>query len=456
MRGTLSVGRARRWRVAACVGMGVVCAMLFWLQAAAHAGAASPSTGAASETAGNNHAAAHVNHGLSASLGPGTHYIYAQDATCPDGIDVFKVSGRTLTHIQTVLLAKGDSGIGCSNSHFFGQHHLAAVRTPANSDRGPRARPRSRADCLLLTNGDGNVYSFTIAPNSGLLSTSPASSVNIGTDFAGGDLVVSGSTVFLGTLGEIDVLTVGGGCALTLESQNPTGSEVDVNLALYDPTTVVSADAVSGDMVAYTLEPNNTLIETANDPGQIQATGLGGSGPDSVAVLYGNVYTGEATNIPPRAQGFSFDGSSFTPVAGSPRTGNPGTSNGAAVAGSANNHILIQANQFSGQISWYRLAGGGGRMSSGGDTPLQNPGATDHVCEDPPTTGCVPLMDPLFLPVLRPTQVTVAGNNLLVAQARGGDLEDCALAPDSVYNCHSIATLTGAFSGEGGSAAIFK
>ena len=420
MRGTPSVGRARRWRVAAFVGMGVMCAMVLLLQAAANAGAASSSTGASSETAGNNHVAAHVNNGLGSSLGPGTHYIYAQDATCPDGIDAFKVSGTTLTHIQTVA-------VGCSSSHFYGQHHLAVVRTPSN--------------CLLLTDGDGNVYSFTIAPNSGLLSTSPASSVNIGTDFPGGDLVVSGSTVFVGRLGEIDVLTVGGGCALTRESQNSTGSEVDVNLALYNPTTVVSADANSGDMVAYTLQPNKTVMETANDPGQIFASGTNGSGPDSVDVVYGNVYTGEATNVPPRAQGFSFDGSSFTHVAGSPQTANPGTSNGAAVAGSANNQILIQANQFSGQISWYSLAGGGGRMSSGGDTPLQNPGAADH---------------DLVPPVLVPTQLTVAGNNLFVAQRYGGDLEDCALAPNSVYNCHSIATLTGAFSGVGGSAAIFQ
>jgi hypothetical protein len=409
--------------------MGVVCAMLFLLQAAANAGAASSSTGGGSETAGNSHAATHVNNGVSASLGPGTHYIYAQDGTCPDGIDAFKVSGTTLTHIQTV-------GVGCSSATFFGQHHLAVVRTPSN--------------CLLLTDGDGNVYSFTIAPNSGRLSTSPASSVAIDLRFTGGDLLVSGSTVFLGRtfgdtepLGEIDGLTVGGGCALTLESENPTGSELDVNLALYNPTTVVSADANSprdypnmgdtdahsGDIVAYTLQPNNTLIETANDPGQIPGL-FPDTGPDGVTVLYGNVYTGQATSAPPQAQGLSFDGSTFTPVAGSPQTANPGTSNGSAVAGSANNHILIQANQFSGQISWYSLAGGGGRMSSGGDTPLENPG-------------------------LRPTQLTVAGNNLFVAQNHGGDLEDCALAPDSVSNCHSIATLTGAGSGVGGSAAIF-
>jgi hypothetical protein len=275
--------------------------------------------------------------------------------------------------------------------------------------------------------------------------------VNIDTDPPGGDLVVSGSTVFLGrTFGEIDVLTVGGGCALTRDSQNSTGSEFDVNLALYDRTTVVSADGNSGDMVAYTLQPNNALIETADDPGQIPGNFVNGTGPDSVAVVYGNVYTGEATSDPPRAQGFSFDGSSFTPVAGSPQTAGPLTKNGAAVAGSANNHMLIQANQFSGQISWYSLAGGGGRMSSGGDTPLQNPGAADHQCGSSSAAGC----DDTW-PVLIPTQVTVTGNNLLVAQRYGGDLEDCALAPNSVYDCHSIATLTGAFSGVGGSATIF-
>jgi hypothetical protein len=254
---------------------------------------------------------------------------------------------------------------------------------------------------------------------------------------------------------------------LSLASQNSTGSEIDINWALYNPTTIVSVDTSSGplgmlgkgDMVAYTLQSNNTLIETARSDGQIPGNFDNGTGPDSVTVLCGNVYTGQATSAPPQAQGFSFDGSAFTPVAGSPRTDpNDGkTSNGAAVGGSANNHILIQANNYSGQISWYSLAGGGGRMSDiQGNTPLQNPGATDHLCGDAsPATGCIPLHEPLYLPVLRATQLTVAGNNLLVAQARGGDLEDCALAPDRVYDCHSIATLTGAFSGVGGSAAIF-
>jgi hypothetical protein len=130
MRDTLSGARARRWRVAAFVGIGVVCATSLLLQSAANADPASSSTGAGFQSAGTNHAGAHVNNGLSASLGPGTHYIYAQDATCPDGVDAFKVSGTTLTHIQTV-------GVGCSDSHFYGQHHLAVVRTPSN--------------CLLLT-----------------------------------------------------------------------------------------------------------------------------------------------------------------------------------------------------------------------------------------------------------------------------------------------------------------
>jgi hypothetical protein len=329
------IRRARVVRIAALVGIGAVSALMFLLQAAPSraATAAHAAQLGVSGPAGNNHRAAHVAGSLHASLGPGTHYLYAQDGTCPDGIDVYEVAGTGLANIQNVAA-------GCEAGTFFGNHHLAVVRTPAN--------------CLIFSSdGDGNVYSFTINPSTGMLSTWPASSVTVG-GFPG-DLAVSGSTVFESNIfgGTIDVLTVGSGCALTLRTQNSTGPEFDINIALANPTTVVSADLNSGDMVAYTLQPNDTLVETVNDPGQI-------ANPDSVAVLSGNVYTGQATGGPPQTQGFSFDGTAYTPLAGSPQTSSdPSSINGAAVAGSTKNHLLAQADQYSGHIGWDSVTGTG-------------------------------------------------------------------------------------------------
>jgi hypothetical protein len=237
---------------------------------------------------------------------------------------------------------------------------------------------------------------------------------------------VSRSTVFASDPSNltIDVLTVGPGCALTLKSQNPTGPAFafapDPFIALANPTTVVSSSPNTGDIEAYTLQPNDTLVETVKDPGQLAS-------PLNVAVLNGDVYTSGSAQGgvgPPKAQGFSFDGTAFTPLPGSPQTSTDlGSFGGAAVVGSSQNQLLAQAD-FSGQIGWYSLAGGG--IAYTGDTPLMGSGY--------------------------PWGLTVAGDNMLVGEITG-NVEDCALGHNSVSNCHTIVTANGT---NGGSLAIFK
>jgi hypothetical protein len=94
--------------------------------------------------------------------------------------------------------------------------------------------------------------------------------------------------------------------------------------------------------------------------------------------------------------------------------------------------LLIQADQFSSQIGWYRLTASStaavGSIAFGGDTPVAITG------DDP-------------------TSMAVIASDLFVAQ-RAGDVEDCALATTGVSGCHTIATLTGAPTGNGGSVAI--
>ncbi len=358
---------------------------------------------------GSNHAAPHVIGRLPASVGSGSHYIYGWDGTCPDGIDVYKVSGTTLTFVQNV------SSVGCTTGTYFGSHHLAVVRTPS--------------DCLEFTDGDGNVYSFTIDPGNGMLSTAPVSTAAVG-GFPQ-DLAVSGSTVYESNSNDgnpaptIDVLTVGSGCSLTLDSQNSTGREDDLDIALAGPSTVVSADFNSGDMVAYTLQANHTLAETTRDPGQLGAPwGVAAAklGPDSL------VFTGQIGN-PPSTQGFDLSHSAFTPLKGSPQTTtDPYSDDGAAVAVSVPNHLLVQADQISSQIAWDTVTRRG--LAYAGNLSL-----------------------PIFGDY--PTELTVAGDDLLVAEGFRGDVDACALAPTGVSDCRSVLTLTGGRDGDGGSTAIF-
>ncbi len=364
----------------------------------------------------NNHAPARVVGRLPSTAKSGT-YVYGWDGTCPDGIDVYKAEGTGLSFVQNVSISGS-----CGEGTWFGSHHLAVAKTPA--------------DCLIFTDGiegDGDVYSFTIDPSTGILSTSPVSTVTVG-GFPE-DLAVSGSTVFESNSNwsnpapTIDVLTVGSGCSLTLDSQNSTGTEEDIDIALANPTTVVSTDQNSGDMVAYTLQPNKTLVETAASPGQIALPqGVATVGIDTGHAL---VYTGQAEEGVPQTQGFLYTGGGFNAVSGSPQTsGDPNTIDGPAVAVSRPDQLLVQANTLSSQVSWDTLSSTGGNMTYGGDTSLAQTGD-------------------------QPTQITVAGNLLLVAQSYNGDVEACSLATSGVSNCRTIATLTGAGSGKGGSVAVF-
>jgi hypothetical protein len=357
----------------------------------------------------------------------GTHHLYADDGTSPNGIDVFTLSGSTVTFLQHVTV--GTNG----RFAYFGAHHLAVTTFTAGS-------PAVSYSCLAFADaGNGTVYSFQIAGN-GVLTASPISAVAVG-GFPS-DLAASGSVLFESNIGTtvggrntLDVLSFGPGCTLSLLHQTSTGSEQDTNIALINADQVTSADFNSGNLVIYSMGPGGVLTESAVQPGQIT------SFPDSVAVwntitssgMVTNAYTGQsAPNGPPQAQGYRLGAGPFDPLKGSPQTGGDTSTDGAAVAVDSARKLLIQANNTSGQISWYKLTASStatvGSITFGGDTPLALAGA--------------------------PFSLAVFGSDLFVAQTFNGDVEDCALATTGVSGCHTIATLTGAGSGEAGSVAI--
>jgi hypothetical protein len=348
--------------------------------------------------------------------------LYAEDGTSPNGIDVFTLSGSTVTFDQHVT-------VGTSSSLFLGGHHLAWTTFTAGS-------PARSYSCLAFADGgNGAVYSFQILAD-GTLTVSPVSTVAVG----GGpsDLAASGSVLFesnpSGSPHSLDVLSFGPGCTLSLLHQTSTGSELDVNIALINANQVTSADLTSGRMVIYSMGPGGVLTESAVQPGQI-------TGPDSTAVwntvtssgAVTNVYTGQASSGPPQAQGYRLGAGPFDSLKKSPQTDtDTSSSNGAAVSVDPAHKLLIQANNHSGQIGWYKLTPSStatvGTITFGGDTPL----ALNDL----------------------PTSMAVFGSDLFVAQENGGDVEDCALATTGVSSCHTIATLSGAGTGAQGSVAI--
>lgn len=337
---------------------------------------------------------------------PSVHFLYADDGTCPDGIDVFKVSGSTLTLVENIVA-------GCSGgNNLFGAHRLAVTKKTSS---GPA--------CLFFAssgNGvSGTVNSFAIASSTGKLT--PKTSVSGGTDPT--DLLVVGR-ILIETDPDglaFNTYKIKTSCALTALLSNSTGSEFDINIAQLHGTAVASADVSTGNIVTYHLNTTTgAMTEVHSVAGQI-------GHPDSLAVQTAssssgqviNVFTGQSTLSPPQVQAAqaTSTGSALSAFSGSPVTDGDGSSSngiGVLVAG----RLLLQLNNESSQVAWYGFTTGKpgvpGSIAYGGDTAL----------------------------TASPTEMTQLGSTLFVAMWTAGVVDACAVGAGGVSGCVAAATLS--------------
>jgi hypothetical protein len=347
----------------------------------------------------------------------GVHFLYADDGTCPDGIDVFKVSGSTLTRVENIVA-------GCSGGiAYFGAHRLAVTKKTSS---GPA--------CLFFAssgNGvSGTVNSFAIASSTGTLT--PKSSVSGGIDPA--DLLVVGRILIETDPGgqAFNTYKIKTSCALTALLSNSTGSEGDLNIARLHGTAVASADLYTGNIVTYHLNTTTgAMTEVHSVAGQIGS-------PDSLAVQTAstssgqviNVFTGQA-NTPPQVQAAqaTSTGSALSAFSGSPVTDGDGSSDngiGVLVSGS----LLLQLNNLSSQVAWYGFTTGTpgvpGSIAYGGDTAL----------------------------TANPTEMTQLGSTLFVAMYTASVVDACAVGAGGVSGCVAVATLSTNGNPYGGEGAV--
>ena len=333
-----------------------------------------------------------------------THYLYAEDGTSPiDGIDVFSISGSTLTSVQNVP-------VGVANSTYFGSHHLVVTKQVIG-----------RPACLFfLSGGNSTLYGFTIDPATGMLTAAP-SAATAPTSFATGDLLASKNVlVETDPSTAFNTFRISNNCSPVALASNPTNGEQDINMARLS-TNVVSADFNTGNIVTYSLnQSSGVMSEIHSVPGQIGS-------PDGVAVqvkstlsgLVTNVFTGQATFGPPQVQGAQTDatGSVMNFFSGSPATdGDPSSFNGAGVLVSG--HLLLQLNNSSNSLGWYNFTTGTpgfpGAISYSGDTGLPS----------------------------SPTQMAKLGTTLFVASWSTGEVDACHVTSGAVSGCVSVASLS--------------
>ena len=340
----------------------------------------------------------HISPAVLNMSGGGTHYLYVDDGTCPDSIDVYQ-TGTTLTHVGNY------PNDGCTSIAYYGASSLAVAK--GNSSHG---------NCLTYADSSGFVDSFVInsdgslgAEVSHLATHSGGFPSNIG--------VALNGTVYETNPGyDLESYSLGSGCALTYLQSTTASSQLYISVTLIG-NTLAAADSNSGNIDSYHLGAGGAMTEINSVAGQIAF-------PDTVAyedipyhgqTLY-RLFTGQATANPPQVQGSRYQKvpGKVTFLGGSPAT-DPSGSNGAAVTVDETTKVLIQGEQYTSTLANYNVKGPS--MSFMTETPMAVFGAAPSIFVQLSTT-------------------------LFVDTVFNGDLEACTLGSGGASGCMSVAVLT--------------
>ncbi len=334
----------------------------------------------------------------------GTHYLYVDDGTCPDSIDVYK-TGATLTHVGNY------PNDGCRGSIYFGATTLAVAST--NSNHG---------NCLIFADTAGFVDSFPINSDGSLgaefthLQTQSHGFPSDVTIAANGIAYVSVPTVDLESYG------IGAGCALTFLHSTYTNSAGDV--PFYASITPIGNDLVGaessggvGSIDTFRTDSSGDIIPLNVVQGQTTAAAsvVYETVPAHKLTQY-RVFVGYANPGPPSIEGGPYNVATggITFMNGSPSF-DPRGNNGGSLFMYKDMRIVIQGEQYSGTIGNYSVRGP--TMSFIRETQMAVSG------EDP-------------------NNFIQLGNILFVNMIRNGDIEACSLGVTGASNCKSVAVLT--------------
>jgi len=361
---------------------------------------------------------AHVHHNsamTSATSVSGDPFLYVDDGSFVDLIDVFQVSTTSISFVGAFPTG------GSFSSGFFGTQDIDV--TPANGIH--------TAPCLVyIDNSNGFVNSFLINTNGSLgarvshLPNVNPIDVHISQD---GKLVYVNSLTSSNTA-RLASYSLGAGCVLTALTTLST-THFYVSFALASLTDLVTVDSNSNihTIDTYALTPSGGISLLKSVTGQISFQ------PDSVAVQTtggSDVFTGQATFNPSLAQGgnenLSTGDISF--LSGSPKR-DPDffNSDGAAVFVDNSDKLLVQGEQGSATLVLYSF-----------------------------TASSMALKEnDIFLDFqfAEPTSFAQLGNILFVNGGVGGDVEACPISSSGIprFGCRTVAVLSDSSGFAGGS-----
>lgn len=317
----------------------------------------------------------------------GTHYLYVDDGTSPDSIDVYK-TGKTLTHVGNYP-TDGNNTIGGP----YGASNIAV--TPG---------------CLLFGTGDGYLDSFVLNAD-GSLGTEASHLQTYGA--SPDDIHIKGAIAYV-NIPDFNLLSysIGTGCVLTPLHSLITYSEYYLQFAIIG-NDWVTIDTNTGNIDTFALGADGSITPKKFVRSQISI-------PDGVAIQTVNgttyrIFTGQGTAGAPQVQGgkFEIQTGSVHYLKSSPAT-DPNGTNGASVIVDNADAVLIQGEQYSDTLANYSIKGGLVFLS---ETPMAVSGES-------------------------PSTFVQLNNGIFIDMIYNGDIEHCQLTSSGATGCKTVVTLT--------------
>lgn len=263
------------------------------------------------------HRTVHISTSVLDTSQSGTHYLYVDDGTCPDSIDVYK-TGATLTHVGNY------PNNDCANSVYFGATIIAVATT--NSNHG---------NCLIYADTVGFVDSFPI--NSDGSPGSEVSHLQTQSNGLPSDVAIASNGLAIVSVPTVDLESygIGAGCALTFLHATYTNSAGDI--PFYASITPIGNNLVGaessegvGSIDSFRLAPDGSITPLNVVPGQTTAADsvVYEAIPGRGKTLY-RVFVGYANPGPSSVEGAKYDKATggLTFLKGSPAF-DPNGSNG--------------------------------------------------------------------------------------------------------------------------------
>jgi len=321
----------------------------------------------------------------------GTHYLYVDDGTSPDSIDVYKI-GTTLTHVGNYPTGGGIY----QHITYYGATNIAVT-----------------THCLIYGDENNFIDSYPLKSN-GALGTQ-VSHLSVQGTPSDIHIVTSTNTVYVSLpyANEFVSYKLGTGCTLTTETELPIGHHAFLNFGIAGHV-LFAPDVTNGLLVTYILGKFGTINPLNSITSPIGA-------PDGVAIqqlksgTY-QVYTGQASNGYPQTQAGNLNTSkgTITFLKGSPASDFKGYG-GASITIDTTHNILIQGEQIGNTLANYSVANG--TLSFKSETPVAKTGEA-------------------------PSDFAQLNSTLYIDMFYNGDVEACTLKSTGAYGCHTVATLT--------------